>query len=140
MKFLFQKRSDASAIYFDPKDNRTKQEFVAQSNINNIINKYAKNGINPFVLTKDSKFGDFTKVPSHQEALELVIRAEDHFMQLPAELRSRFNNDPGELLDFLGDKANRKEAISLGLVQDLNKEKDLKIQPAAEKLPEETKS
>lgn len=118
MKYDFQKRSDDAGISFDPKDNCTKQEFVSQCNINNILKKYTRNGINPFVITPDAKYGDFTNVPSHQEALDLVLAAEEHFMAMPPHIRSRFNNDPGELLAFLGDVNNRDEAIKLGLVID----------------------
>jgi len=120
MKYDFQKRSDDSAIYFDVKSSLTKQEFVSGCNINNIIKKYTKNGINPLCITQDAKYGDFTDVPSHQEALDLIMAADEHFMQLPAELRARFANDPGQLLEFLGDPSNREEAVKLGLVQDLN--------------------
>jgi phage internal scaffolding protein len=120
MPYDFQKRSDDAGISFDRKNSLTKQEFVSQCNINNIVNKYVKNGNNPFILTKDAKFGDFTNIPSHQEALELVIAAEEHFLQLPVHIRSRFENDPGQLMSFLSDIDNREEAIKLGLVQDLN--------------------
>ena len=41
---------------------------------------------------------------------------QDDFMELPAQLRSRFNNDPAELIDFLGKEENREEATKLGLV------------------------
>lgn len=116
MEYDFQKRSDDAAIYFDRKNSLTRQEFVSQCNINNIIKKYVKNGIDPFVITQDAKYGDFTNIPSHQEALDFVLRAEDHFMQLPVELRYRFQNDPGLLMDFLSDSRNREEAVRLGLV------------------------
>lgn len=120
MDYDFQKRSDDSAIHFNRKNSLTRQEFVSQCNINNIVNKYVKNGNNPFVITQDAKYGDFTNVPSHQDALDLILRAEDHFMQLPPQLRARFDNDAGLLLQFLGNPNNRQEAIKLGLVQDLN--------------------
>ena len=128
MKYDFQKRSDDSALSFDGELSLTRQEFVSQCNINNIIKKYVKNGNNPFVITQDAKYGDFTSIPSHQEAIDLVIRAEEHFLQMPASLRNRFDNDPGKLLDFLSDVDNRAEAIHLGLVQDMNTP-DQKINP-----------
>jgi phage internal scaffolding protein len=137
MKYDFQKRNDASAIFFDSKDSKTRQEFASQCNINNIIKKYVKNGNNPFVISQDAKYGDFTNIPSHQDALDLVISAQNHFDQLPAKLRSRFNNDPAELLNFLSDVDNRKEAIELGLVQDLDSASKIKIPPSADdKAPE----
>lgn len=128
----FQKRSDDAALSFEGEKSLTRQEFVPLCNINNILKKYVRNGVDPFVITKDAKFGDFTNVPSHQAALELINAAEDHFMQLPANLRARFDNDPGLLLDFLGDVNNRDEAISLGLIdQKLNNDDIKKIPPEA---------
>jgi phage internal scaffolding protein len=60
--------------------------------------------------------GDFVDVPDFQTALNLVISAQDEFMKVPADVRARFNNDPGELMAFLEDDKNRDEAIKLGLV------------------------
>jgi hypothetical protein len=37
-------------------------------------------------------------------------------MALPANIRSRFDNDPAKLIDFMENPANREEAESLGLV------------------------
>lgn len=118
MKYNFQKRSDDAGLSFEGTESMTRQEFASQCNINNILKKYVRNGVDPFVITAHAKYGDFTNVPSHQEALDLVIAAEDHFMQLSAAVRSRFDNDPGKLLDFLSDSNNRDEAIKLGLVQE----------------------
>ena len=38
-------------------------------------------------------------------------------MALPAHLRARFENDPAQLIDFLGDENNRSEAEKLGLLE-----------------------
>ena len=37
-------------------------------------------------------------------------------MALPAQIRSRFENDPAKLIDFLDNSENLDEAIKLGLV------------------------
>ena len=37
-------------------------------------------------------------------------------MALPSDVRSRFGNNPAELLDFLNDNSNYDEAIRLGLI------------------------
>jgi phage internal scaffolding protein len=115
MTYDFRARSDA-ALIFNTEPSRTKQEFATQCDINNILKKYTRNGVNPFIITADAKFGDFSDIPSYQEALDLVNNAADQFMTLPALLRRRFNNDPAELLNFLGDNSNREEAIKLGLI------------------------
>lgn len=37
-------------------------------------------------------------------------------MTLPPEIRTRFDNDPGKLIDFVADPDNRQEAQELGIV------------------------
>lgn len=94
----------------------TRQEFADESDLNKIMEKYAA-GIAPIPRgDRAPMFGDFSSLPDYQTSLEMIRQADDAFMQLPSKLRERFDNDPAKLLDFLGDKANREEAISLGLI------------------------
>lgn len=120
MKYDFRARSDASMLMND-EPSLTKQEFKASCDLNNILKKYVRNGVNPFVVTADAKFGDFTNVPSYADALNLVISASDHFNALPAVVRKRFGNDPAEMLNFLSDPRNVEEAVKLGLIQSVQK-------------------
>lgn len=48
--------------------------------------------------------------------MQLMAQAQQNFMLLPAEIRERFNNDPGRLIAFLEDDRNKNEAIKLGIV------------------------
>lgn len=115
--YNFRKRSDA-AMTVNNEPSMTRQEFTAACDVNNILRKYMKNGVNPFVITQDARYGDFASLPgSYSEAIAFVNDAEDQFMQLPAALRARFSNDPGLLLDFLNDPQNAKEAVELGLME-----------------------
>lgn len=84
--------------------------------INKILSKFNKTGVMSNVSTAMPQQGDFTDVVDYQSALNQVIAAQESFMTLPAQLRKRFANDPGQLLSFLEDPENRSEAISLGLV------------------------
>ena len=59
--------------------------------------------------------GDFTAAPNYQESLNLMIEARESFMQLPAKIRSRFQNDPGQFVDFTSDPANSEELRKMGL-------------------------
>lgn len=60
--------------------------------------------------------GDFTDVTDFQSAMNLIIAAEQSFMEMPAKVRARFDHDPQQFLDFLSDDNNRAEAESLGLI------------------------
>lgn len=60
-------------------------------------------------------FGDFSDVVDFQDALHLVHDAQAEFLQMPAKLRARFSNSPGELMAFLADPENHEESVRLGL-------------------------
>ena len=96
----------------------TKQSFADECDINTIIKRYNDTGYltDPTVkATRIPSFGDFTEVPTYQEAQNKLIDADNAFMALPSSIRSRFNNDPGQLIAFLQDEANAAEAADLGL-------------------------
>lgn len=97
----------------------TKQSFKDETDINNILKKYLKTGILP-LAQRVAEYGDYSDVGDYQSALNTVIGAQEAFMALPAKLRERFGNDPGQFLGFLSDPSNRKEAEELGLVEKLD--------------------
>jgi phage internal scaffolding protein len=86
-----------------------------ECDINNIVKRYAAGHIVPTV-TNPPEYGDFTQTDDFRTALHQVRQAQAHFDALPAELRREFDNDPGNLLGFLADPANRQRAVELGLV------------------------
>lgn len=95
----------------------TQQQFVEESDINTIVNRFLRTGEMP-QFDPRAMFGDFVDMPSsYQEALERVRSAQEAFSELPSAVRSRFNGDPAELLNFLSDPRNRDEAIKLGLIE-----------------------
>ena len=117
MIYDFRKRSNDSLI-FDDTPSCTKQNFKDQCDINFILKKYTRAGVNPFVITESARFGDFSDVPDYQDALNLVTSADEAFMQIDAKVRARFQNNPALLIDFLSDTNNRAEAIKLGLIEE----------------------
>lgn len=96
-------------------DDKTQQSFKDEVDINTIVKRFGLTGQLPDDFSMPMQ-GDFADVPDFQTALNLVISAQEEFMKVPAEVRARFANDPGELMAFLGDAKNRDEAIKLGLV------------------------
>lgn len=95
---------------------RTKQAFAPECDINNIMKRFEKAGIIEHVAKTGGRYGDFTDAPSsYHEAMEQVVLAQQMFLSLPAKVRARFSNDPGEFLSFVGDPANQDELIRLGL-------------------------
>ena len=93
----------------------TQQHQADQADINYIVDQFNVTGILP-TSPISPQYGDFTGVGDYQSAMNAVIGMQDEFMSLPANVRSRFENDPEQLLDFLSNEENREEAIKLGLI------------------------
>lgn len=102
--------------------------FAEEADINVIVRRFGLTGQLPQNLQMPQS-GDFTGVTDFHQAMNLVRQAEEEFMRVPADLRARFHNDPGELMAFLDSDANREEAIKLGLVNP-PPEKDREGNPA----------
>lgn len=109
------KASDDSGISC-PEPTLAQQQFKEESDINFIADRYGLTGELPQIMDLPA-YGDFTGIFDFQTAKNAVIAGQQQFMTLPAKLRSRFNNDPQQLLEFLADEDNRKEAEFLGLVK-----------------------
>lgn len=108
----------------------TQQSFAEEVDVNNIVARAVKTGMlgDPLAIgRREAVFGDFSDVDSFHTSLNRVIAAQNAFMELPADVRARFNNDPGQLIAFLSDEANRDEAVKLGLVV----KKEVAADPAA---------
>lgn len=98
----------------DP-ESMTKQSFKDESDINFIMRKYSQTGfLNPALL-RDADYLDVENL-SFQEAMNIVVSAQDDFDSLPSVIRKRFGNDPAQFLDFVGDEANIEEMRTLGLI------------------------
>lgn len=91
------------------------QHAKDESDINTIVRRFGLTGELPNGV-RAPQYGDFTEATDYHTALNAVIAANNSFMQLPAEVRARFNNDAGAFVDFCSDEKNRAEAKSLGLI------------------------
>lgn len=117
---------------FDPSE--TAQEFADECDINYLVKRYAETGSyfeNPLVSpTVRPEFADFSELDAsdYQSAMNLFVRAKNEFDALPVAIRKRFGYNPKELLDFLNDRANYDEAVSLGLVM----KKDVPVNETSE--------
>lgn len=52
----------------------------------------------------------------YQDAIQHIQRADALFMDMPSDIRKRFNNDPGAFLNFAMDPKNRAELATMGLL------------------------
>lgn len=95
----------------------TQQHHTKDADINEIMRRFGvTDGALPPVALDPSFFGDFTDAPDFRQALDSTREAAERFNALPAELRSRFDNDPVKLWGFVTDPANFDKAVELGLL------------------------
>lgn len=93
----------------------TQQQFKEETDINTIVERFGLTGELPKDL-KVPQSGDFLDVVDFHSAMNIVRKAEESFMEMPADVRDRFGNDPGKFLAFVHDDKNREEAKKLGIL------------------------
>lgn len=108
--------SDETGLACPPEDKLTQDNFAEECDINTIVRRFGLTGQMPDNPRMPS-FGDFTGINDFQTAMNAIVSAKENFMELPANVRARFNHDPQQLLEFVTDDANRPEAEKLGLVK-----------------------
>jgi phage internal scaffolding protein len=106
--------SDASSLVCED-SSLAQQHAKDECDINTIVRRFGLTGELPSGV-RAPVYGDFTSATDYHTALNAVIAADAAFMQLPADIRIRFNNDAGAFVDFVSDDNNRAEAERLGLV------------------------
>lgn len=98
----------------------TEQHHKDDCDINIIMKRFAETGELPDHANRlQATFGDFSDIPDYQTSLNMVIAAREAFMELKPEIRKRFHNDPGQMIEFLQDERNNSEAVKLGLKNEL---------------------
>lgn len=95
-------------------DSLTQQQFKEESDINTIVNRFMKSGVLPTPVNMP-QYVDFEGVFDFQSAMNAVRAADENFMRLDTKVRSRFNNNPQEFLEFFANPDNTDEAVRLGL-------------------------
>jgi len=109
--------TDRMRVQFHPVgESLTHQSMKDECDINRIMLKWQKTGVIDHAKTFEGQYADFTHVTGdYQEHMNAVIQANEMFGTLPSTVRKRFNNDPGEFLEFVGDPDNLEEMQRLGL-------------------------
>lgn len=96
------------------KPSMTETSHTKQVNINSIMKKYFRTGL--IEQRQGANYGDFSNGLDYHGALNKVLAANEDFQQLPSEIRTMFNNDPAQLIDFLNNPDNYEEAVKAGLI------------------------
>lgn len=109
----------------------TQQHFKEEADINTIVQRFHLTGELPTDVRMPMN-GDFSGVFDFQSAMNAIRAAEESFAAMPAQVRSRFQNNPAAFVAFCSDPENTAEAIKMGLAT-------ARPVPDAPKPPEEPK-
>ncbi len=98
-----------------PNVSLTKQAMKSDTDINNIMAKYAKTGLMTHLAKHEGKYGDFSGVVDYHTALNSMIEADTAFASLPSKIREEFDNDAGKFMEFVHDPENLDQMVEMGL-------------------------
>lgn len=95
-------------------DSKAKQSFQEECDINTIVKRFGITGQLPEGVRAPT-YGDFTNTFDFHTAMNAIASARESFDRMPAEVRARFNNDPGAFVDFCSNEDNLAEMEKMGL-------------------------
>lgn len=93
----------------------TVQDHAEDADINVLVKRFGLTGEMP-VLDRIPIQEDFVQATDFHSAMLALKEAENSFMELPADLRQRFDHDPGKFVEFCSKSENRDELVKLGLI------------------------
>lgn len=94
----------------------TEQSHKAECDINTILNRYLKTGLLDHSKKAAARYGDFCGMSdSFTSTMNMVAQAQEIFESVPSHIRTRFDNNPAEYMDFMLNEANRDAIEALGL-------------------------
>ncbi len=99
--------------------------------VNKIMARYVKTGVIDHLNKYGPMYGDIPSIDL-QEAIEIQKKANDMFDDLPSAVRNKFENDPGQFLDFVQDPKNKSEMVELGLAKEVDKAPVIEQKPDVE--------
>lgn len=85
-----------------------------EADINTIVRRFGLTGQLPANI-RTPQYGDYTGISDYRSALHAVMDAEKSFMEIPADIRKKFDNDPQKYLEFVTDEKNLEEMVKMGL-------------------------
>lgn len=95
-------------------ESRTKQSFAEEVDINTIMRRFGQTGKLPDSVVPPT-YQDFVGIFDFHSAMNAVAQAGEAFDKMPADVRYKFNNDPGAFVAFCSDEKNLEEMSKLGL-------------------------
>ena len=114
-----------SNMMFGEKDTTDKVTVDGKVNrYHNIMAKFQQTGVINHAAKHQASYCEADGT-TFQEAMNIVIEAQEAFSDLPSSLRSRFGNDPAAYLNFVSNEENHPEMERLGLLNRAYAEEDI---------------
>lgn len=139
MKFRTSRSEPMLQPFHFQKDSMVQEQFAYDCDINNIVaGMTSPMPMRQPVSDEVKKFSP----DMYEQALLTKAKAENAFMELPSNVRTFFENDPKNMLEFISKPENQEKCIELGLMKvdenktflnNLNNNLDKVIKNSAEK-------
>lgn len=94
----------------------TQQHSKDEVDINNIMARYIKTGVLDHVTKYEAQYIETSECDYHQ-SMNIIRKADEMFLELPAKVRKQFDNDPGEFLSFVENPVNHSKLAEMGLTK-----------------------
>ena len=116
-------------------ESMTQQHFAEESEINNILRSHDKNGVIEHIHRGNAIYADFSGITDLSDALHHIKEAQEEFLNVPSEIREKFQNDAGQFFKFASNPENLPELRKMGLAnpeQSVAMPTDIPANPVAE--------
>lgn len=110
-------------------ESKAQQHMRDETDINVIVGKFRQTGMLPQIPIPPT-YQTFGEVFDFQSAMNAIKNAQDSFMALPANIRSRFENDPARFVAYVDHCLEREDLDPL-------REMGLAVAKAVPELPEQ---
>ena len=111
-------------------ESMTQQHFAEESEINNILRSHDRNGVIEHIHRGNAIYADFSNITDLSDALHQIKEAQQEFLNIPSEIREKFQNDAGQFFKFASDPNNLPELRKMGLANPEQSEAMHSDQPA----------
>ena len=121
MKFRTSRSEPLLQPFHFNKDSKVQEQFAFDCDINNIVS-----GMTAPLPMREPISDEVKKFTpdAYEKALYTKASAESAFMELPSEIRTFFENNPKNMLEFISKPENQEKCIELGLMK-VNEDKTL---------------
>lgn len=92
-----------------PDKSRTRQSFVQETMVSNILSRYRQTGVINHSNPKKPSYADFIATHDYKQSIDQINEVTNEFYSLSADTRAKYDNDP---LTFL-------EAVENGIFEEV---------------------